>query len=166
MQPIAHGTPRTQQLCCWPECFAPVENPDVPLCEAHYRVAGMAWIGDNIELLRGVTEALPQEVMFDRVRREADVRRARARVVERAEGVVYYIRVGDQVKIGTTTNLRERMIALRVDGSDLLATEPGGYDVERRRHHEFADERYGRRENFALSDRLAAHIERLRAAGR
>ena len=55
--------------------------------------------------------------------------------------VVYY--VGDPaiaaVKIGTTRRLRERVYALRATHpfAVLLATEPGGFDLERRRHHEF-----------------------------
>lgn len=65
-------------------------------------------------------------------------------------------------KIGTTTNLPQRLDSLRAQPGDLLATEPGGFDVERRRHQEFAEERFGRREDFAASDRLLAHIARLR----
>lgn len=168
MKPIANGSPRALTVCCWPECFRQVEHPDVPLCEAHFREAGMAWIADNIELLREVTGAVSLDVMLERASdraRAAQPAREALREAERREreagAVVYYLRIGDRIKIGFTTNLRQRVAALRLDASAVLATEPGGRDVEYRRHHEFADERYGRREDFAPSDRLLAHIARL-----
>ena len=166
MEPIAHGTRRTTDLCCWPDCFRAVEHPEVPLCEGHFHESGMAWMRDNIELFREVTEQLEEQVMFARVMERANARRALAErtvqpLVLDTRRIVYYIRIGEHVKIGTTTNLRERMVALRADGRDLLATEPGRYDVETLRHRQFADERIGRRENFAMSDRLMEHIRSL-----
>lgn len=92
--------------------------------------------------------------------------RAVVREAERADrerrAVVYYLDLGDRIKIGFTTNLPERVAALRLDQDVVMATEPGGRDVERRRHEQFADERYGRREDFAPSDRLLQHIWSLR----
>lgn len=89
---------------------------------------------------------------------------AAARAVREEGAIVYYLRVADdRIKIGYTTNLKQRLSNLRLDRSAVLATEPGGRDVEFRRHHEFADERYGRREDFAASDELLAHIRRLAA---
>jgi hypothetical protein len=76
--------------------------------------------------------------------------------------VVYYLRLDDRVKIGTTFQPRQRFGALRVGISgteEVLAFEPGDRAVERRRHAEFADERLGTSEWFALSPRLRAHIE-------
>jgi len=75
-----------------------------------------------------------------------------------SEGVVYYVRIRDYVKIGVTANLSHRMLNLRAGSDQILAVEPGGRDLERQRHHEFADERRGRREDFELSDRLKQHI--------
>lgn len=167
MQPVAHGTRRTLALCCWPECFHEIDHPDLPLCGAHVRQVGLRWVGDNIDLVRtAVTETPAAEVVLDDARRRAEQHRTTARWEPASQDpreagmVVYYIRVrgADRVKIGTTSNLRQRMVSLRADGADLLATEPGGYAVERRRHQEFADERIGAREEFALSDRLAVHI--------
>lgn len=169
MRPVANGSKRTLDVCCWPDCFREVEHADVPLCEGHFRDVGMAWFRDNIELVRGVTEVASQEIMFDRVRRDAEFRRPerdalaeQMRAEREAGAVVYYLRIGDRIKIGFTVNLPQRLMALRLDPSVVLATEPGGRDVEQRRHREFADERYGRREDFAPSDRLLAHIERLK----
>jgi hypothetical protein len=63
--------------------------------------------------------------------------------------VVYYVALpGDRIKIGTTTNLPQRLNALRADRAWVLATEPGGVTVERRRHQQFAQHRIGQREDF------------------
>jgi hypothetical protein len=75
---------------------------------------------------------------------------------------VYYIRMGDHIKIGFTQNLRERVIGLRVDKSDILATEPGGREKERQRHLQFADIRIGHRENFERTADLLTHIAKVR----
>ena len=75
--------------------------------------------------------------------------------------VVYYLRFGDRVKIGTTGNPRQRFSAIRHE--EVLAFERGDRRVEQRRHGEFAEERAGSSEWFALSPRLAAHIETLAA---
>lgn len=76
---------------------------------------------------------------------------------------VYYVRIGDHVKIGYTTNVRQRMNQLRVDVADVLATEPGGVELEKARHEQFDAERVGRREEFNPSRRLLAHIDAIKA---
>jgi hypothetical protein len=73
--------------------------------------------------------------------------------------VVYYLRLGERVKIGTTFNPRQRFAALLHE--EVLAFEPGDRTVEQRRHVEFADDRLGTSEWFALTPRLLAHIEAL-----
>src|SRR5687768_1466650 len=68
--------------------------------------------------------------------------------------VVYYLRLDERVKIGTTYNPRQRFGALRagVSGTEeVLAFELGDRAVERTRHAEFADDRLGTSEWFALS---------------
>lgn len=71
------------------------------------------------------------------------------RAVEPAGSVVYYVALpGDRIKIGTSGNLPERLRSLRVDRAAVLATEPGGLSLERRRHRQFAAYRIGQREDF------------------
>jgi hypothetical protein len=71
--------------------------------------------------------------------------------------VVYYLGYADRVKIGTTANPRQRLAALWHD--DLLGFERGDRRLERRRHEQFADERFDRTEWFRFSDRLRDHID-------
>lgn len=75
--------------------------------------------------------------------------------------VVYYLRYADRVKIGTSSNPRQRLGAIWHD--DLLAFERGDRRLEHRRHEQFAEERYDRTEWFAFSQRLEIHIDAVRA---
>lgn len=50
--------------------------------------------------------------------------------------VVYFIQWGDRIKIGTSENIRERLVHLYHD--EVLALEPGDRAQERRRHNQFA----------------------------
>jgi hypothetical protein len=76
--------------------------------------------------------------------------------------VVYYIRRGAMVKIGTTVNMRARMAALLPE--EILATEPGGYDLEAKRHREFRQFAVpGQREWFYAGKPLQDHVSTLRA---
>lgn len=70
--------------------------------------------------------------------------------------VVYYLRLDERVKIGTTFAPRQRFAALPHD--ELLALERGGRAIERARHAEFAADRLGTSEWFALSPRIRAHV--------
>ena len=76
--------------------------------------------------------------------------------------VVYYLRFGRQVKIGTSANPRARLAQLRWD--ELLAFERGGRSREQARHAQFAAHRLGG-EWFALEGDLAEHVSALTAAG-
>src|SRR5690349_15381919 len=57
--------------------------------------------------------------------------------------IVYYIRRGDLIKIGTTATPQRRFKALMPD--EILAFEPGGVDQEAARHRQFHTARVDRR---------------------
>ena len=79
--------------------------------------------------------------------------------------VVYYLRWQDRVKIGTTANPRQRFAAIRHE--ELLAFERGGRQLERRRHAQFAADRFTTgSEWFSLSPAILEHLEVLTADGR
>lgn len=84
------------------------------------------------------------------------------RITELPEPVVYYMRIGNRVKIGFTTNLPLRLKAITPE--ELMATELSTRpSLEAERHREFAEYRtHG--EWFRLEGRLAEHIGRLRKA--
>jgi len=81
----------------------------------------------------------------------------------REEGrmVVYYVRIGSYIKIGTTTSFKYRMTSLMPD--EILATEPGHEELERLRHKQFAHLRIPLgRERFRADPELTNHIQMIR----
>lgn len=73
--------------------------------------------------------------------------------------VVYYMRFGNRVKIGFSTNLRSRMATLCPD--EVLAIEPGYQGEERAQHVRFAELRE-EGEFFRMNRELVDHINLLR----
>jgi hypothetical protein len=77
-----------------------------------------------------------------------------------SQSVVYYVRLGGCIKIGTTTNMKMRMNTLMPD--EILATEPGTRELEQMRHKQFAGLRV-RGERFLADPELLSHIQMIRA---
>jgi hypothetical protein len=75
--------------------------------------------------------------------------------------VVYYLRFRDRIKIGTSSNPRQRLAQLRFD--ELLAFERGDRATEQKRHAQFAEFRFVGSEWFRENDDLTAHIRSLAA---
>lgn len=81
--------------------------------------------------------------------------------------VVYFARIGRNIKIGTTQNLRSRMRQLYLDLDDILAVVPGGELVEGAYHQRFSGsqvEAEGRTELFRLSFWLWLFLARCRCS--
>lgn len=89
---------------------------------------------------------------------EGDYLAARRKLYQ-TQSVVYYVRIGDTIKIGVTTNMKARMPQVMPD--EILATEPGGPDLERRRHIEFSHLKV-RGERFTSGADLLAHVAEVR----
>lgn len=70
--------------------------------------------------------------------------------------VVYYARKGDLIKIGYTRDFIQRMRTLKVD--EVLATEPGGQELEFKRLKQFYWDVAIEREWLHPSPTLMAHI--------
>ena len=70
--------------------------------------------------------------------------------------VVYYLRYDDRIKIGTSARPRQRLSAIWHD--ELLAFERGDRTVERRRHEQFASDRFAGTEWFRRSSALESHV--------
>lgn len=72
--------------------------------------------------------------------------------------VVYYLRFDRRVKIGYSSNIVSRLQVVPHD--EVLALEPGGRDLERQRHDQFARDRVNR-EWFKFSPAIRAHAQQL-----
>lgn len=122
-------------LCCAPGCYFRnvTDYGGVPLCPTHFAV---------------VAQHVPPPEPVKPLQ------------------VVYYLERIDrpmQIKIGTTKDLRTRIRELGARGRTvtLLATEPGGVVIERRRHEQFADLRLDG-EWFSARSPLVEWVEHLK----
>jgi hypothetical protein len=140
-------------------CDAPsAEDVPFPICGRH-----------AAELYRHIAASMQDLVrdpyfrMFNALEEQ---KQAQARDEQRwaeAKPVVYYVQVGEFVKIGTTIRIRQRMKAYPPN-KRLLATEPGGYELESRRHEQFAHLLAQGREWYRPEVKLIDHINILRKA--
>lgn len=72
--------------------------------------------------------------------------------------VVYFIRNGDRIKIGTSQNLRNRVRQLCLRIEDIALVLHGDLVLERKLHERFADHRVGDSEWFTVADSLADYL--------
>ena len=72
---------------------------------------------------------------------------AKAELRQDRDGFVYYLRVGERIKIGYSVDVKRRMRDYP-PGSELLAVEPGDRELETKRHQQFAGSRTDGREWF------------------
>jgi hypothetical protein len=74
------------------------------------------------------------------------------------EPLVYFIRNGNRVKIGTTTELKRRIRTLALRPENVALLVDGDHRRERQFHKQFAEHRIGNSEWFAHEGSLADHI--------
>jgi len=141
-----------------------------PELKEHY-AAGTICIGCQVEIMGNLEKVVFMPEISEAMRRQARVlweaRRAQSvfegSLKEKApdsEGLVYYIRINGQVKIGYTTNLKQRSRSYP-PGSELLAVEPGTPEWERQRHVQFDRFLVRGREWFMESPELQEHMAAL-----
>lgn len=124
-----------------------------------HSILGIPLCADHTEALRA---ALTPERSEASAAELSIPRQAKAPLIDPSRSVVYYIsRTGTPgIKIGVLQNVHKRMKQLggRIH---LLAVEPGGYAVERKRHHQFRTLRNPGTEWFQQTDGLMQHIDNL-----
>lgn len=119
-------------------------------------------IVENVETvvqMPAITEAIARRSRQRHEQKKLDARMARMleQADDDADGWVYYMRINGRIKIGYTTNLRQRSRNYP-PGTELLAVEPGTPELEKRRHDQFSRSLAQGREWFAESEVLTAHI--------
>lgn len=96
---------------------------------------------------------------LDRGRHQRRREGSGAPLVRTLGAIVYYIRRGEVIKIGTTTTPWQRFATLRPD--EILAFEPGTVIEERMRHQQFRHLRCAG-EHFRAEPELLEHIAQVR----
>lgn len=152
--------------CVVPGCGAPIAlDVPVPLCEGHLTVAA-----DWAHRESGVTDLLPSPCRLCGSRLGVHwpsgwlCAVCEWRYGELPDGdlapprvdVVYYLRQGDRIKIGTSSQPRQRIAAIWHE--EVVAFERGDRTLERRRHEQFAGDRFPGSEWFRMSAPLRTHV--------
>jgi len=84
----------------------------------------------------------------------------KAALRQERDGFVYYIRIGERIKVGYSVDVKRRMRAYP-PGSKLLAVEPGDRELEKARHRQFAGSRTDGREWFRPTQDLMELVQEL-----
>lgn len=117
---------------------------------------------ESVVEMPALTEAIARQSRQRHLQKKLDARMTR--MLEQsgveADGWIYYMRINGRIKIGFTTNLRQRSRNYP-PGTELLAVEPGTRETEKRRHAQFSRLLAQGREWFAESEALTAHIAEL-----
>jgi hypothetical protein len=93
-------------------------------------------------------QSTEQAVRFSRWKTEEERYQAeKAALRQDRDGFVYYLHVGERIKIGYSVDVKRRMRDYP-PGSELLAVEPGDRELETKRHRQFAGSRTDGREWF------------------
>jgi hypothetical protein len=155
------GSPKAPTICSWPSCGERGGWNGTPLCAQH---ANDVWAIVDETQPQGFKDALrDQRIAFLRQMEQEEERERAKRTSASTDnatrpGYIYYLRVGDLIKIGYTLYLEDRMKAYPPN-SELLATHPGTRQTERQMHHRFLHLLKQGREWFIEGDDLMAHIE-------
>lgn len=155
MAKSTHWTACTAQRGNGSFCDAPtVPDAPFPICFKH--------AAEIYAFLRGRAETTDRDTYLDVLVDFSD-RRFRQVTVhpDESKGVVYYVQIGDHIKIGCTVNLKGRLAGYPPNRR-LLATEPGYEDVESSRRSQFAEHLGMGREWFRPGRSLVEHINQLR----
>lgn len=116
------------------------------------------WLG-GLDVTPEFYRAIVAQADID-VEKRADTATTTCRAEAPASGeVVYYLRFGDRIKIGYSSNLATRLTVIPHD--EVLATEPGTRETEQQRHRQFSDLRLTG-EWFSMGAELIGHIETIR----
>lgn len=150
--------------------LAATRSDPLPLCREHYMLVLSSFAADAMTAPEQPDSPEPD---LEFARRRAYMRLAAA--VQSGRGnaddiicpsgsVVYFIKNGGLIKIGTSVSLEERVRHMALNKAAILATEPGGRDREQELHRRFARYRdHG--EWFRPGRELLAYIGSVRQAG-
>ncbi|MFJ2292117.1 GIY-YIG nuclease family protein [Streptomyces sp. NPDC087894] len=139
----------------------------VPLCTHHQMQVAMAVVPQMLASAASLAKRNP----LPRVRDKAlDRLVARSRLAPLdLTGVhgprVYFLRNGDRIKIGYTTNLRDRLAALCLRADSVVLLLQGGRDLEGALHRYFSEHRTPGTEWFLYAERIHEYVENM-ASGR
>jgi len=142
--------------CCWPGCDREAFKVEMPLCMSHRQDA---WddVQDWMERTKiNHATAARQE---RKLKREREIQ-AQREAHGNQPGWIYYIRVGELVKVGYSTDVPKRMRQYPPD-SVLLAVHPGTPGLEVQLHRDFTASRARGREWYWPDTQINEHVTKV-----
>lgn len=146
--------------CPIPKCYNQVwVSRGLPICGEHARAVAFTLTGpppiqgDEVRRLRTVIAT--QQRRIDELTNPAPV--AQEPAPKPTHGTIYYLQVGNHIKIGWTLDMSRRMRKYPPN-STLLAQHPGTVKDEHKMHRRFATDRTHGREWYVPSVSLTHHI--------
>lgn len=136
----------------------PAVATPVPLCRRH--LASVMHQATRIFIIHEASEQIQGTYDADAIGR-AKVLEISLHLSGRHRDAVYFISNGSRIKIGYTTNLRERISALSLRREDVVLLLSGGMDLERALHRRFKHARVNNTEWFAITRQLRDFIARV-----
>lgn len=134
--------------CIWQLCSKDASDRyQVPLCQEHTL---LIWAMVEQDRCESGLDYDPDELLTQSARPRPAVE----------VGWIYYLQVGDYLKIGFTRNLHQR-ISQYPPNAELLATHHGTLDDEQRLHGRFRAYLDSGREWYADADEIRDHIARV-----
>lgn len=131
-----------QGPCAWTECEQPYSTRyPVSLCQTH---ALLIWSLVDSDIAETGRPLEPTDV--------PTIMEASAEI-----GWIYYVQVGDKIKVGYTKDLQKRIGQYPPD-SKLLASRPGTLKDERELHSMLTARRAAGREWYFICDEMGQHI--------
>lgn len=155
------------RTCAWPSCTVALDHDRVGiLCRPHGDAVADAVLEDRV--INRYFEVHGEALAMEQAKRDASAAQEAAdrRQLQQARdgqwlrnqpGWVYYLLVGEQVKIGFTGDIRQRLRSYP-PASELLAVEPGSRELEAQRHGEFRQHLAAGREWFRPHPELVQHM--------
>lgn len=133
------------------------------LCELH---AGLVWETVENRDARQLDVLIPGSEWRDYVRAETRAKRSVERRKPASIGQIYFVRIGEPIKVGWTTKLADRVRAYGPT-AELLVNYPGSRADEATLHRQLTPSRFRGREWYSETDIIQAFIaEALKKYGR
>lgn len=157
------GRPRFNEppppRCQWQGCTNQnLVSDEVPICTRHAILISDAWATRQAQDHQATRTLVPNPVY------RGPLKEATRLIHHPAHpGDVYYLLIGDHIKIGWSKNVYRRLTSYPPD-ANLLGTEEGAKELERERHQQFHAYLAHGREWFLDAQEIRDHIATLPAS--
>lgn len=153
--------PLPSNRCFFSDCTDRAAYADMPICREHAAQAWKLFDAKEPDDYKRIVRGEAKEVAA--AQRATEARSAEAkRLAKLRAGMIYYIRIGDRIKIGYTRDMYRRM-GQYPPNTELLAMHPGTPLLEQQMHQQFGKYLADGREWFHPNPELDAHIAKLKA---